>query len=156
LPADLVQRAFTLIRQGYATETAAATVGCTGKALRNHLFSLGLTARALRGPGVPVLIGKHPCRYCGLPAAKPGDVCASALCRRRAWEELPEEERQARVDERRRGDRYAHATGDRRRVDVHILLSRQEAEQLRAQAAMRGQSISSLVAEALADAGLTK
>jgi hypothetical protein len=41
-----------------------------------------------------------------------------------------------------------------RRIDVHILLSAEETEQLREQAAMRQQSISSLVAEALREVGL--
>jgi hypothetical protein len=62
-------------------------------------------------------------------------MCAFAVCRRRAWEGLPER-RQA-------------------RVDVHPRLSREEAELRRAQAALRGQSPSSLVAEALARVGLT-
>jgi hypothetical protein len=154
LPAELVERAFTLMRQGYATETAASVVGCTGKAVRNHLRRRGLTARTLRGPGVPILTRRFPCRYCCQPAREPGGVCEAALCRRRAWEELPEAERVARVDERRKGDRYATHVAKGRRVDVHILLSPEEAEQLREQAAIRGQSISSLVAEALAVTGL--
>jgi len=148
------ERALALIRQGYATETAASVVGCTGRALRNHLRQSGVTARTLRGPGVAVLVGRFPCRYCGQPARSLGGVCEAALCRCRAWKELPEEERTARVDERRRGDKYAPHVGQGRRVAVHILLSPEEAEQLREQAASRGQSISSLVAETLAEAGL--
>ncbi len=154
LPPALVERAFALIRRGYATEIAAATVGFTGRALRDHLRHQGLTARTLRGPGVPVLIGRWPCRYCGEPAPEPGGVCASVTCRRWAWEELPEAERRAQVELRRRGDRYSQHVEQGRRVDVHILLDADDAERLREQAALRGQSISSLVAEALADAGL--
>jgi len=154
LPEELVQRAFALMRQGYSTEIAAGVVGCTGRALRNPLRRRGLPPRMLRGADVQIRTGRFPCRYCGQPTKQPNGVCEAAVCRRQAWDELPEAERQERVAERRRGDRYSSHIEQGRRADVHILLAPTEAEQLREQAAIRGQSISSLVVEALTDAGL--
>ncbi len=153
---EQVERAIALIQRGYSVEIAGAAVGLTGKTVRNHLRRRGLSLGTLRPGGAPLLYNRYPCRYCDGPAREPGGVCTSALCRKREWASLSDEERAARVNQRRRAepDRSARQVGQGRRVDVHILLTPDAAEQLRDQASMRRQSMSSLIAETLADAGI--
>ena len=162
LPAATVERGLELVAKGYGFAVAAEVVGCSDRVLRTYLRRRGQDAATLRAAAGPRHLRRYPCRYCDAPVPDRDGVCRAPACRERVWATLPPEERQARVDRRRRTrrvrgeepDHYARHVADGRRVDVHILLAPAAAEQLREQAALRGQSISSLVAEALAEVGL--
>jgi len=157
-PAAAVDRAVALIHRGYSVEVAASTVGLTSRTIRNQLRARGLTTKALRPADVPILLHRYPCRYCDASALHPNGVCSAAVCRTREWESLSAEERQARIARTRRPSArertYASHVAEGARVDVHILLSAKSADELREQAAIRQQSLSSLVAGALAEVGL--
>jgi len=159
-PAAAIDRAVALMRRGYSVEVAASTVGLTSRTIRNQLRARGLTTKALRPADVPILLHRYPCRYCDASALHPNGVCSAAVCRTREWESLSAEERQARIARTRRPSArertYAGHVAEGTRVDVHVLLPTEAAEQLREQAAIRQQSISSLVAGALAEVGLIR
>jgi len=159
-PAAAIDRAITLIRRGYSVEVAAATVALTSRTIRNQLHARGMTTRGLRPADAPLILHRYPCRYCDAPALHPNGVCNAAVCRTREWESLSDDERQARIARTRRPSArertYAGHVAEGARVDVHILLSAEAADELREQAAIRQQSISSLVASALAETGLIR
>ena len=157
----IIARALELVEKGYSRRVAADVAGCTDRAVRNYLRRQGQPAGLWGGGRAPRprYAGKWPCPYCESPVPQRGAVCRSRACRQRAWADMAPAERTAEVDRRRRtrpAERAQHQshvpTGQR--VDVHILLAHEQAEQLREQAALRNQSVSSLVAEALAEAGL--
>lgn len=159
-PVAAIERAIALLRRGYSAEVAASTVGLTSRTIRNQLHARGLTTKGLRPTDVPLILHRYPCRYCDAPTLHPNGVCSAAVCRTREWESLSAEERQTRITRTRhrsaRERTYAQHVAEGTRVDVHILLSAEAAAELREQAAIRQQSLSSLVANALAEVGLIR
>lgn len=125
LSPEQIRHGVALVRGGYPVREAAAVIGCTERGLR-------------------FVLNRHGKR--DLPLPKPAPDPDERLRRARLMLRARRLESGHRL--------YAPQLPDGRRADVHVLLSPAAARQLHAEAERRGQSMSSLVAKTLFDAGV--